>query len=368
MAMRILHILNDVTDRGNGIVNTAVDLAIEQARQGQTVAVASGGGGYEALLRNAGVIHLKLDQSRNPLQLLRALLRLRSILVLFRPEVVHAHMRTGLLLAWLLRPFERFALVGHVHNVHDRESILMALADRVIAVSQSVAGTMRRQGIPARKIRVVLNRTLGNRRQCDLANVEAAAIARPSIVTVAGMTARKGIEELIDAFEIAGCSFPDAHLYIVGDGPERGRFEEHARRSPFSARIHFEGFQPQPQAYMLSADIFVLASRRESFGLVLLEAREAGCAIVATDVDGIAEALDDGRAGVLVPAQNFGALAAAFCRLLGSSQERRVWQGRARQGIGNYSVGQMAREVQAIYQELTPNSAWREAGKMIWIK
>jgi glycosyltransferase involved in cell wall biosynthesis len=366
--MRILHILNDVTDRGNGIVNTAVDLAIEQARKGQSVAVASGGGGYEPILKSAGVIHLTLDQSRNPVQLLRAALRLRSILVLFRPEVVHAHMRTGLMLAWFWRHFQRFTLVGHVHNVHDRESVLMALGDRVIAVSQSVAETMRRQGIPARKVRVALNRTLGNCRQRPLANVAPAQLERPSIVTVAGMTARKGIEELIAAFEIAGRDFPGAHLYIVGDGPDRSRFEEQARRSPSHARIHFEGFRAEPQAYMLAADIFVLASRRESFGLVLIEAREAGCAIVATDVDGIAEALDEGRAGMLVPAQNSGALAGAICRLLGSSQERRVWQKRARQGIENYAVDQMAWEVQAIYQEVRPDQVWREAGKMIWTK
>ena len=47
--MRVLHILNDVTDRGNGIVNTAVDLAVEQSRQGLEVAVASAGGGYKPL-------------------------------------------------------------------------------------------------------------------------------------------------------------------------------------------------------------------------------------------------------------------------------------------------------------------------------
>ena len=49
-------------------------------------------------------------------------------------------------------------------------------------------------------------------------------------------------------------------------------------------RIHFEGFQAEPQRYMLATDIFVLASHCESFGLVLTEAREAGCAIIASDV------------------------------------------------------------------------------------
>src|ERR1700751_3710056 len=97
--MRVLHILNDVTDRGNGIVNTAVDLAIEEARQGLEVSVASAGGGFKPLLERAGVLHLTLDQSRRPMQLLRATPQFRRYVRDFRPDVVHAHMRTGLMLA-----------------------------------------------------------------------------------------------------------------------------------------------------------------------------------------------------------------------------------------------------------------------------
>ena len=67
--MRILHILNDVTNRGNGIVNVTVDIAIEQSRQGHTVAIASAGGEYEELLRAFHVEHIYLDQSRTPTNL-----------------------------------------------------------------------------------------------------------------------------------------------------------------------------------------------------------------------------------------------------------------------------------------------------------
>ena len=292
--MRVLHILNDLTDRGNGIVNTAVDLAMEQAYQGVEVAVASAVGGYQPTLERAGVVHLTLDQSRDPVHLLRAIRVFRGHLREFRPDVVHAHMRTGLLLAWFCRHFHRYTLVGHVHNVHDRESIVMGLADRVIAVSESVATTMAACGIPKKKIRVVLNRTLGSRRVPMLAEIQPAALERPSIVTVCGMSQRKGIDVLISVFEQIGREFQDAHLYLVGDGPDRQQFERQAANSQWSERIHFEGYQAVPQAYMLSADVFVLASRRESFGLVLIEAREAGCAIVATDVDGVSEALDGG--------------------------------------------------------------------------
>lgn len=366
--MRILHILNDVTARGNGIVNTAVDLAMAQARQGSVVAIASAGGGYEPMLEREGVLHLTLDQSRRPVQMLRAFRLFRRQILDFRPDVVHAHMRTGLLLAWFWGRFYRFALIGHVHNVHDRESVMMTLADRVIAVSQSVAATMAGSGIARSKIRVVLNRTIGSRRQPEMAEIEPAALARPSIVTVGGMNHRKGIEELIAAFEIVGKELQRAHLYLVGDGPERELFERQARRSRWSDRIHFEGFQTVPQAYMLSADVFVLASRRESFGLVLIEARQAGCAIVVTNVDGVAEALDGGRAGLLVPPRDVRALAVALARMLRNEDERRAWQSRAKQGIENYAVHVMASEVQAVYNELAEGDGWDRASDAAWLK
>ena len=350
--MRVLHVLNDVTDRGNGIVNTAVDLAMEQSQQGLTVAVASAGGPYEALLARAGVTHLRLDQTRGPLHIAAAASALFRHIGAYRPDVVHAHMRTGLLLAWLCRRVQHFALVGHVHNVHDRESVLMGMADRVIAVSESVAATMAAQSIPIRKIRVVLNRTLGSRRVPPVSEITPANLAHPSIVTVGGMNHRKGIQELIVAFESIAAELPDAELYLVGDGPDRAQFEAQARASRFADRIHFEGYQSEPQAYMHSADVFVLASRRESFGLVLIEAREAGCAIVATDIDGVPEALDGGRAGLLVPPADTHALAAAIHRLLANEKDRDAWKQRAKAGIERFHVSRMAQETTVVYQDL----------------
>ena len=350
--MRVLHILNDLSDRGNGIINTAVDLALEQARQGLTVAVASADGRYRTLLERSGIRHFDLNQSRRPIELVRAVRVLRSRLREFQPHIVHAHMRTGLLLAWLWRHFCDYSLVGHVHSVHDRESDLMGMAERVITVSESVGASMIARGIARKKIRVVLNRTLESPRMPPLRAIPPASLQRPAIVTVCGMNHRKGIAELLAAFEVVGHDIPNSHLYLVGDGPDRKEFERLAARSKWQGRIHFEGYQPLPQAYMLSADAFVLASRRESFGLVLIEARQAGCAIVATNVDGVAEALDGGRAGLLVAPGDVPALAHALCLILGSRNIRERWQCRATSGVDQFHIHRMADEIQAVYEEL----------------
>ena len=224
-----------------------------------------------------------------------------------------------------------------------------------IVVSDSVGETMQSYGIPREKIRVVLNRTLGSPRMQQ--PMEPVQLQHPAIVTVCGLYARKGVAELITAFSAVAAEFPAAHLYIVGDGPDAAAFHAQAAATACAERIHFEGFQSNAQSYLRTADIFVLASRRESFALVLIEARSAGCAIIATATDGTPQALDDGRAGLLVPTENPIALADALRAMLSDDSSRHVWSQRAQEGIDAFIIPRMVAELQAVYNELRSSKA-----------
>ena len=349
--MRILHILNHIQKIGNGIVNVTIDLACLQAQAGHNVAVASSGGEFEELLSDYGVRHFEIDQRRRPVTLIKAARRFRTIVKAFKPTIIHTHMMTGVVFARLLKGGAKYAIVSTVHNEFQRSAIWMGLADRVIAISQAVAVSMRRRGIAASKLRVVANGTLGSPRCRPLSEIEPLPLHRAAITTVAGMFHRKGIKTLIDAFTEVSTHF-SAHLYLVGDGEDRAEFERHARKSPVSDRIHFEGFQPEPQRYLLATDIFVLASDREPFGLVLSEAREAGCAIVASHVDGIPEVLEHGKAGLLVPSKDVSALAQALTQLLSNSKQLELWKQRAPQNLEWLSVKRVHQETIEVYEDL----------------
>jgi glycosyltransferase involved in cell wall biosynthesis len=279
--MRIIHILNHVQEIGNGIVNVAVDLACLQAKTGDEVAVISGGGEYEKLLANFGVKHYQLNQKRHPINLIKASIDYRQIIQEFQPDIVHAHMMTGIVLARILRFRNKYSLVSTVHNEFQSASLLMGLAERVIAVSKAVQMSMVKRGIPEQKLRVVHNGTLGSPRTRNISDYQPLKLPHPAIITVAGMYKRKGIAELIAAFEKIALEFPTAHLYLVGNGPDRDIFAAQVKLTSVADRIHFEGFQPEPQRYLLGCDIFVLASHRDPCPLVISEAREAGAAIVA---------------------------------------------------------------------------------------
>lgn len=357
--MRILHIVNRLSDRGNGIVNLAVDVAIDQQRAGHTVAFLAGHGGHVPLVEAAGVRVFSVNQDRTWKNLPLAFFRIRKAIGTFRPDIIHAHMQTGLLLALPWARLLGIPLVGHLHNVHDRTARRMSWGDCLITVSAAVAESMREQGVPERKIRVVLNGTVRSPRLPALASLEPAPLDRPSVLTVAGMSHRKGIAELIEAFTITAREFPDAHLYLMGEGPERALFEQQAAASTAHDHIHFIGFQATPQRFMLSADIFVLASRKESFGMALCEAREAGCAVIATHVDGMPEVLDHGAAGILVPVQNPAKLADALLLLLRDPALRRAWAEKAQSGLDRFTVSRMSADFIEVYRDLTRRRAGR---------
>jgi glycosyltransferase involved in cell wall biosynthesis len=120
---------------------------------------------------------------------------------------------------------------------------------------------------------------------------------------------------------------------------------------PCADKIHFTGFVRDPRPYLFAADIFVLASYREAFGLVLAEAREAGCAIVASNVGGIPEALDNGKAGILLPPGQPRELADALAALLHNAQELDKWQTRAVENLEWLSSPRVAAETLGVYQE-----------------
>ena len=105
----------------------------------------------------------------------------------------------------------------------------------------------------------------------------------------------------------------DLHLVILGEGPERASLEAQAKDLGLSGRVFFPGFVDHPEAYARRARVFALSSRNEGFPGALIEALEAGAAIVSTDCPfGPQEALDGGRYGRLVPVEDAQRFAAAI--------------------------------------------------------
>lgn len=349
--MKIIHILNEFREIGNGIVNVACDLACTQSKSGHNVIVLSNGGEYVKLLEDNGGKHIFLNQERNVSNILPMLLKYRAIIRDFKPDIVHAHMMTGTVLGKLFKSTYNYKLVTTVHNEYQKSSILMKHGDAVVAVSEAVLIAMEKRGTKRSRLTVIKNGTVGSIRRLGVAQLSKPMVNHPAIVTVGFVSQRKGSDILIKAFNKVAQHNDEVNLYFVGnmDWPLAHQL---ALKSPYSNRIHFEGFDAQPQRYLFSADIFVLPSIQEPFGLVLIEAREAGVPIIASDVDGIPEALSGGRAGCLFKVGNEDDLSNKLTEFLDSEETRGVYAAKTKIGLEEFSVANMAAKYENLYEQL----------------
>jgi len=346
--MRILHLTNHTLEIGNGIVNVAVDLAYGQSQAGHEVHFGSEGGEYAALLERGGVRHHRIAIPAMSPAGLGGVAGFVRLVRRIRPQVVHSHMVKWSAVARALAPFLGYRTVSTVHNVYQRSSRVMGYSDAVVALGEASRAEILGWGVPAERIHVVLNAPLGTPRNSAGIDPSARLEGSPSIVSVGGLYVRKGFGPLLDAMETLLAEKPETVLHLVGEGPDRALFEERASRLPAGA-VRFHGFQSDPRRFLAAADLVVLASFRESFPLVLLEAREFGARIVATDVDGNREALDGGAAGTLVPAGDPEGIARGILRTLASPVAPAV-----REGLDRFRLPSLVASTDRIYRTLLP--------------
>ena len=137
------------------------------------------------------------------------------------------------------------------------------------------------------------------------------------IVGVVGrLEPEKGHPTLIDAWPRVLRTVPDAYLLIVGEGSRREALEHQVAELGIGSRVIFTGRRDDVPAVTAALDVAVLPSYREAQGLTILEAMALSRPVVASNVGGIPEMVEDGLTGLLVPPHDPEALAAAITRLL----------------------------------------------------
>ncbi len=350
--LRVLHLLKHAR-RGNGSVHVAVDLACAQADAGMDVRFASGPGSYDELLSAHGVEVIELEEPLGVPGLIRSAGKVGALVRRVDPDIVHAHMMSSAVAAWPVSKASSTTLVTTMHNSFDRHSWMMRAGARVVAVSEAEARLLRSRGYPAKKLRVVLNGAVGSARE-SLTDTTVPDLRLPAVATLSGLHPRKGIDDVIAAFELLAQDFPEWHLNVIGWGPAQADLEAQVAEAGLTEVVHFLGPTMTPWRQLAQAQIFVTASLAEPFGLNVAEARAAGCAVVATDVGGIPEVLDGGEAGQLVPARDPRALADALRPLMADPAELRRWRARALAGSERFSVAEAERGYAAVYLEAMP--------------
>jgi glycosyltransferase involved in cell wall biosynthesis len=317
--------------------------------------------GAHAQVIRTGLLMPMLRQAWAPLAV-------RHVLSGGRVDVVHAHCGEDLAVLPLARLAARWHASPVVATVHlsmrhtllpgtPRDAALRAAggaverwllpaADAVIALTPSAARLLRDDGIPAERVHVIPP-------GYDPARFAAAApdpfpgLPRPRVAYVGRLVPQKDVGTLLEAFTRVAAP---AQLLLVGDGCDRPALERRAR--PFGNRVHFTGFVPHAQipAVLRHVDMLVLCSIYEDLSSALIEAMAAGLPVVATRVGGTADLVTDKVNGLLVPARDPAALAAAINRVLEDAATAARLSAAARRTAAAYAWPDLARHVLDIYE------------------
>lgn len=191
-------------------------------------------------------------------------------------------------------------------------------ADAVFPSSQGVLDGLATFGVSREKMHVVHNPiSMDDIRRSMSEPVTGVDFGEvPTVITVGRYAEQKDHATLLRAFAIVHRNRA-ARLVLVGQGPLRAQLEALASELGVSDSVLFTGWQPNPFAWLARADLFVLSSRYEGFGNVIVEAMACGLPVVSTDCpSGPREILRDGDAGMLVPVGDVPALADAMTAVL----------------------------------------------------
>ncbi|MHB1295900.1 MAG: glycosyltransferase family 4 protein [Anaerolineae bacterium] len=193
---------------------------------------------------------------------------------------------------------------------------LLRQADVVMVGSRAVGASLQPLGVPASRIQVSATPP----RLC-LLRQDAPAEERPfsnRLLYVGYLVRGKGLGTLLQALRLLLDSGRHPTLDLVGEGPERHRLERLVARLGLATRVTFHGHLPQNQLvqHYCACDVFVLPTRYEALGMVLVEAALCGAPVVASRVGGVPEAVCEDKTALLVPPDDPQALAAAIGRLL----------------------------------------------------
>ncbi len=303
------------------------------------------------------------------LRLFRLVRRQVKAIVTFTP---HSNL-LGLPLAWLAGVPVR---VGSHHGYIEGSSTWLAwlhgrltnswLCSAMVAVSEQVRGyAIAREGAKATKL-VVIENGIEPLRVDKLSesrrNALRAEIGIPDgtvlLLTVGRLTVQKGHTVLLDAIAQLKKSEPPPVFVFAGDGPLRAELEQKTQQLGITQQVRFLGVRADINELLLAADIFVQPSLWEGLSLALLEALLSGVPVLATQVEGVVDVVEDGDSALLVRPKDAAALAAAIELMLKDEDLRnrlsRAGQQRAKT---HYSVDLMCQSYEDLLHKPVKNES-----------
>ncbi len=290
-------------------------------------------------------------------------------------QLIHSHSQFADGLALLLaRPLHAQAILRTVHNEREwprRPLRRLFLANLIfplvlpleIGISQQVTDNLNQRPVA---------RLLGRKSICiynalDLDRFDTSPDAgirevlrtelglpleAPVCITVGRLAPQKGYPILLEAAALVLAEIPSAHFLVVGGGELEPELKEMAKQLGIDRSVHFVGIRPDVENLLAAADLFVSSSQWEGLPTVILESMAAHIPVVATDVSGTREIVQDGVTGLLVPPQDPPALAQAIATMIRDQNRATKMGERAYHRVHEFSITKVAAQHMEVYRHL----------------
>src|SRR3990167_7178259 len=201
----------------------------------------------------------------------------------------------------------------------------------MIAVSQAAADYWTNLGIPKSWIDIIYNPYDGkfikqflDKKHC-----------RKKLVYIGRIEKSKGVDYLLEAFQVAQKSISDLSLTVIGDGSYYQEMKNKAYALGMSNHVSFMGYLYDAKRLLNQYDVLVMPSSIEGFGRVLIEAMAAGVAVISTQISAINEIIENRLNGLLIPYGNVPSLTQAMIEIVRNHDLRETMQKNAYQTVQN---------------------------------
>nr|WP_314898900.1 glycosyltransferase [uncultured Deefgea sp.] len=314
--------------------------------------------------RNKGVKLVSLDMKKTIFGFFISFLKMRKIILEFKPDVIHSHMVHANIFTRLLRVFTPInKLICTAHSTNEGGWLRMKaycytdfLADISTNVSEEAVEAFILQGAVTREKMIAVHNGINidlfdfnDQSRKNVRSLLSINDQTPLILAVGRLVTAKDYPNLLNAFSKIDTTVELPHLAIIGVGQLHAELKLLAENLEIIDRVHFLGIQRDIPSFLSAADLFVLSSAWEGFGLVVAEAMACRRVVVATDCGGVSEVISN--FGFLVKPKDSQALRYAMESALRLNDKERSSIGESARNfiVSNYSLKSVANKWISLY-------------------
>ena len=361
------------THGGSGVV--ASELAIGLAKKGHEIHIVSYAPPFRLRSFHQNIFIHEVGIASYPLfkyppYALGLATKLVELVEAYDLELIHAHYAVPhAASAYLAKQILNSQMIKIITTLHGTDITLVGSdqsfrrvikftiekSDGVTAVSDYLKQQTIREFDIQREIRVIHNfidsaRPAQRRNQCDRESY--APHGEKILMHASNFRPVKRVEDVVRIFAEVHARIP-AKLILIGDGPERPFIQQLIKDLKLSANVYFLGEQDHLEPLFFCADLFLLPSEQESFGLTALEAMNCSVPVIATETGGLPEVITHGETGYLYPVGEIKKMAEKSIELLSNPEKHELFKQQARRrATQSFNADQIIPQYEAFYEEI----------------